>query len=151
MSIFPNSMNVDIDILSTNTKQSLKKGYKDIMYDVDKKEIVIKDGNVVIGNKKQLVKQWIYLLINTEINKYKVYQDTDFGIAFLYKIKGKELYSSGFTIAQIKDELTEKIEEHGWVDKVDSIEIEKQFTKLLIKTVVILDKELIESEVSIDV
>lgn len=151
MSIFPNSMNVDIDILSTNTKQSFKKGYKDIMYDVDKKEIVIKDGNVVIGNKKQLVKQWIYLLINTEINKYKVYQDTDFGIAFLYKIKGKELYSSGFTIAQIKDELTEKIEEHGWVDKVDSIEIEKKFTKLLIKIVVILDKELIESEVSIDV
>lgn len=149
MSIFPNSMSIDIP--SINTEKSFKKGYKDIMYDVDKKEIVIKDGNVVIGNKKQLVKQWIYLLINTEINKYKVYQDTNFGIAFLYEIKGKELYSSGFTIAQIKDELIEKIEEHGWVDKVDSIEIEMKFMKLIIKIIVILDEELIESEVIINV
>lgn len=149
MSIFPNSMSIDIP--SINTEKSFKKGYKDIMYDVDKKEIVIKDGNVVIGNKKQLVKQWIYLLINTEINKYKVYQDTNFGIVFLYEIKGKELYSSGFTIAQIKDELIEKIEEHGWVDKVDSIEIEMKFMKLIIKIIVILDEELIESEVIINV
>lgn len=143
MSIFPNNMNIETHL---DTKKS-SKGYKDIMYDIEKKKIVVKDGDVVIADKKQLVKQWIYLLINTEVNKYKIYQDTDFGIVFLYQIKGKELYSSGFTIAQIKDELTEKIEKHDWIDRVENIEIEMKFTKLIIKITVILDNEVVESEV----
>ena len=149
MSIFPDNITVTNNI---NIKKSTnKKGYKDILYDVEKKKVVIKDGNTVFTTPKEQLKQWIYLLIHTEIDKYKVYKDTKFGIVFLYEMRGHEFYSSGFTIAQIKDELTEKIEAHKWVEKVENIEVEKGFNTLTITVTVIVEGEEIESEVQMNV
>lgn len=150
MSIFPESITMT-QLSAANAADTKEKGYKDILYDVEKKKIVVKDGNVVIASKKEQIKQWIFLLINTEINKYKVYKNTGFGIAFLYKVRGHEFYSSGFTIAQIKDELTEKIEAHSWVERVDSVEIEIQFNTMIITTTVIVDNEVVKSEVQYNV
>ena len=62
-------------------------------------------------------------------------------------MKGHEYYSSGFTIAQIQDELTEKIKIHKWIDSVESIEIEKGFTGLNITITLEIGGESIESEV----
>lgn len=149
MSIFPDNITVTNNINIKKTTN--KKGYKDILYDVEKRKIVVKDGNVVIASKKEQIKQWIFLLINTEFEKCKVYKDTKFGIAFLYEMRGHEFYSSGFTIAQIKDELTEKIEAHKWVEKVENIEIEKGFNTLTIAITVIVEGKEIESEVQVNV
>lgn len=149
MSIFPDNITVTNNINIKKTTN--KKGYKDILYDVEKKKVVIKDGNTVFTTPKEQLKQWIYLLIHTEIDKYKVYKDTKFGIVFLYEMRGHEFYSSGFTIAQIKDELTEKIEAHKWVEKVENIEVEKGFNTLTITVTVIVEGEEIESEVQMNV
>lgn len=145
MSIFPE--NIKSNSTGNTLDQDSIKGYKDILFDVEKKEIVVKDGNVIIADKKEQIKQWIFLLINTEIDKYKVYKDTDFGIVFLYEMRGYDFYSSGFTIAQIKDELTEKIEAHQWVEKVEDIEVEKGFNNLIITITVIVEGEEVESKV----
>lgn len=146
MSIFPeNITNISTE---NDTSQPIKKrGYKDILFDVEKKKIIVKDGNVIIASKKEQIKQWIFLLIHTEIDKYNIYKDTDFGIVFLYEMKGHDFYSSGFTIAQIKDELTEKIQAHQWVEKVENVEVDKGFNNLIITVTVIVDGEEIESEV----
>lgn len=149
MSIFPYNITVTNNINIKKTTN--KKGYKDILYDVEKKKVVIKDGNTVFTTPKEQLKQWIYLLIHTEIDKYKVYKDTKFGIVFLYEMRGHEFYSSGFTVAQIKDELTEKIEAHKWVEKVENIEVEKGFNTLTITVTVIVEGEEIESEVQMNV
>lgn len=149
MNIFPESIS-NISASETQVEQN-SKGFKDILYDVEKRKIVVKDGNVVIASKKEQIKQWIFLLINTEFEKCKVYKDTKFGIAFLYEMRGHEFYSSGFTIAQIKDELTEKIEAHKWVEKVENIEIEKGFNTLTIAITVIVEGKEIESEVQVNV
>lgn len=150
MGIFPKSLknNIDTNFL---TVQEQKTGYKDILFDVESKKVVVKDGNTVVANKKQQVQQWIYLLIYTEFEKYNVYKDTDFGIVFLYAMRGHDYYSSGFTVAQIKDELIEKIEKNSSIEKVEEIEIEVEFNKIIISTTVILDGEEIESEVTLDV
>lgn len=145
MNIFPE--NIKSNSTGNTLDQDIIKGYKDILFDVEKKEIVVKDGNVIIADKKEQIKQWIFLLINTEIDKYKVYKDTDFGIVFLYEMRGYDFYSSGFTIAQIKDELTEKIEAHQWVEKVEDIEVEKGFNNLIITITVIVEGEEVESKV----
>lgn len=145
MSIFPE--NISNNLVSNQTLGVEKRGYKDIWFDTQKKKIIIKDGAVIIASKKEQIKQWIYLLIYTEIDKYKIYKDTGFGIVFLYEMKGHDFYSSGFTIAQIKNELTEKIQTHPCVEKVESIEIEKGFNDLIITITVIAEGEKIESEV----
>lgn len=146
MSIFPENI-TDVSTENKISQSAEKRGYKDILFDVEKKKIIVKDGNVVIASKKKQIKQWIFLLIHTEIDKYKVYKDTNFGIVFLYEMRGHDFYSSGFTIAQIKDELTEKIQAHQWVEKVENVEVDKGFNNLIITVTVIVDGEEVESEV----
>lgn len=144
MGIFPVRMTEETP---KNAVDDTKNGYKDIYFDIKTKKIVVVDGKVQIASKKQQIQQWLYLLIHTELGKYKVYENTDFGISFLYEMKGREYYSSGFTIAQIQDELTEKIKIHKWIDSVESIEIEKGFTGLNITITLEIGGESIESEV----
>ena len=150
MSIFPKSLNTISPTTITNSETSNNK-YKDLLFDTTTKKVVVKDGKTEITDKKKQVQQWIFLLLHTEMEKYKVYQDTKFGIRFLYEMRGNEFYSSGFTIAQIKDELEEKLLLNNNIQRVESIEITKKFNSLEFDIVVIVDDELIESEVELNV
>lgn len=150
MSIFPKSLNTISSVTITNSETSNNK-YKDLLFDTTSKKVVVRDGKTEFTDKKKQVQQWIFLLIHTEMEKYKVYQDTEFGIRFLYEMRGNEFYSSGFTIAQIKDELEEKLLLNNNIQRVESIEITKKFNSLEFDIVVIVDDELIESEVELNV
>lgn len=144
MGIFPVRMTEETP---KNAVDDTKNRYKDIYFDIKTKKIVVVDGKVQIASKKQQIQQWLYLLIHTELGKYKVYENTDFGISFLYEMRGHEYYSSGFTIAQIQDELAEKIKLHKCIDEVKEIKIEKKFNSLVITVVLEVDAETVESEV----
>lgn len=150
MSIFPKSLNTISSIIIANSETSNNK-HKDLLFDTTTKKVVVKDGKTEITDKKKQVQQWIFLLLHTEMEKYKVYKDTEFGIRFLYKMRGNEFYSSGFTIAQIKDELEEKLLLNKNIQRVESIEITKKFNSLEFDIVVIVEDELIESEVELNV
>ena len=150
MSIFPKSLNTITSIIIANSETSNNK-YKDLLFDTTSKKVLVRDGKTEFTDKKKQVQQWIFLLIHTEMEKYKVYQDTEFGIRFLYEMRGNEFYSSGFTIAQIKDELEEKLLLNKNIQRVESIEITKKFNSLEFDIVVIVDDELIESEVELNV
>ena len=150
MNIFPKSLNTISPTTITNSETSNNK-YKDLLFDTTTKKVVVKDGKTEITDKKKQVQQWIFLLLHTEMEKYKVYKDTEFGIRFLYEMRGNEFYSSGFTIAQIKDELEEKLLLNNNIQRVESIEITKKFNSLEFDIVVIVDDELIESEVELNV
>ena len=150
MSIFPKSLNTISSVTITNSETSNNK-YKDLLFDTTSKKVVVRDGKTEFTDKKKQVQQWIFLLIHTEMEKYKVYQDTEFGIRFLYEMRGNEFYSSGFTIAQIKDELEEKLLLNKNIQRVESIEITKKFNSLEFDIVVIVDDEVIESEVELNV
>lgn len=150
MNIFPKSLNTISSVTITNS-ETLNNKYKDLLFDTTTKKVVVKDGKTEFTNKKKQVQQWIFLLLNTEMEKYKVYQDTEFGIRFLYEMRGNEFYSSGFTMAQIKDELEEKLLLNSNIQSVESIEITKNFNSLEFDIVVVVDDELVKSEVEINV
>ena len=150
MSIFPKSFNSISSVTVTNSKTLINK-YKDLLFDTTTKKVVVKDGKTEFTDKKKQVQQWIFLLLHTEMGKYKVYQDTEFGIRFLYEMRGNEFYSSGFTIAQIKDELEGKLLLNSNNQSVESIEITKNFNSLVFDIVVIVNDELVKSEVELNV
>ena len=150
MSIFPKSFNTISSVTVTNSKTLINK-YKDLLFDTTTKKVIVKDGKTEFTDKKKQVQQWIFLLLHTEMEKYKVYQDTEFGISFLYEMRGNEFYSSGFTIAQIKDELEEKLLLNKNIQSVESINITKNFNSLVFDIVVIVNDELIKSEVELNV
>ena len=150
MSIFPKSFNTISSVTVTNSKTLINK-YKDLLFDTTTKKVIVKDGKTEFTDKKKQVQQWIFLLLHTEMEKYKVYQDTEFGIRFLYEMRGNEFYSSGFTIAQIKDELEEKLLLNKNIQSVESINITKNFNSLVFDIVVTVNDELIKSEVELNV
>lgn len=150
MSIFPKSFNTISSVTVTNSKTLINKS-KDLLFDTTTKKVIVKDGKTEFTDKKKQVQQWIFLLLHTEMEKYKVYQDTEFGIRFLYEMRGNEFYSSGFTIAQIKDELEEKLLLNKNIQSVESINITKNFNSLVFDIVVIVNDELIKSEVELNV
>lgn len=150
MSIFPKSLSTISSVTITNS-ETLNNKYKDLLFDTTTKKVVVKDGKTEFTNKKKQVQQWIFLLLNTEMEKYKVYQDTEFGIRFLYEMRGNEFYNSGFTIAQIKDELEGKLLLNSNIQSVESINITKNFNSLVFDIIVIVNDELIKSEVELNV
>lgn len=149
MGIFPKSFQSNSFKNTSETNEAYSQ-YKDLLFDTKTKKIVVKDGKTFTTNIVEEVKQWIFLLIHTEMGKYKVYEDTKFGITFLYKMKGHEFYSSGFTIAQIKDELTEKMGLNKNIKEVIDITIEKEFNSLTFNITVAINDEIVNLEVNLD-
>ena len=119
------------------------------LFDFEKKKMVLKDGKVVLVSGKEKIKQWIELLIRTEVDKYKVYQDTGFGLTNLYNLQGHQLFTSNYGISEMKSELKRSIEAKEEVTSVQNIVISNNFDKLKIELTVIVDEEVISSEVNI--
>lgn len=150
MEIFPKSFYSKKENFNRLDKEEVGVNYKDLLFDTKTKKIVIKDGKTFITSIVEEVKQWIFLLIHTEMGKYKVYEDTKFGIAFLYEMRGHEFYSSGFTIAQIKDELREKIILNKNIKEIIDITIKKGFNTLTFDITVAINDEIVNMEVNLD-
>ena len=146
MSIFP--------VFNKELKEEIKTesfGTKEPLFDFKKKQIVMKDGKVVMATKVEQVMQWIELLIRTEVDKYEVYKNTDFGMTNLYALRGHSLFETPFFIMELEREIKEKIEGKNDVSSVTDIKTEYNFNKLLISITVILKSgETLTREVEYD-
>lgn len=140
MSIFPKILNIAVENKGT--------GFKEPLFDFQNKRIVLKDGKVVYCTAKQAIKQWVILLINTEIYKYNVYKNTNFGLTDLYNLIGHEFQN--FLISELKRELKEKIKEKQGVKDVININVSNEFNSLKIELTILTDyDEMIVDEVII--
>lgn len=146
MSIFP----VFNNKATEKTKTEIS-GSKEPLFDFKKKKIVIKDGKVVMATKIEQVMQWIELLIRTEIDKYAVYKDTDFGMTNLYALRGHSLFETPFFLMELERELKEKIEKKDEISAVTNITTDYGFNNLIVSITAILKsgETLTVSEVSI--
>ncbi|MFA6878263.1 MAG: DUF2634 domain-containing protein [Fusobacterium sp.] len=144
MSILP-----DIQLESIENKENIEpsKKYKDILWDVEKNQIVIQDGKTIITNKIQQVKQWLLILIKTETEKYNIYKGTDFGMTNLYNLIGHQFMTSPFIISELERELKEKSLLNENIESVEDVDISNNFNELKIKMTVKIDDENVESEV----
>ena len=143
MSIFPNLENVESSV--TEEESNIKT--VNPTFDYKNKRLVLKDGKVVFSSGKDKVKQWIELLLKTELDKYKVYEGAEFGLADMYNLIGHQLFTSNYGISEMKAELKEKLEAKEEIDSVENITITYKFDKLYIDLTVIVNEEVIESEV----
>jgi len=145
MSIFPVFNNEAIEEVKTETS-----GTKEILFDFKTKRVVIKDGKVIMASKVEAVIQWIELLIRTEVDKYNVYKETEFGLTNLYALRGHSIYETPFFIMELERELKEIIESKSEISLVKDISTEHDFNKLIITlTVELVSGETLTSEVSV--
>lgn len=76
---------------------------KTIGYDYKKKQAIIKNGDVVLVDNHENVRNWIIKFIRTPIDVYKIYEGTGFGTS-AYRLKGSKAIS-GMQFAQIQKEI----------------------------------------------
>ena len=140
MNIFPIFEDIDI----TEQDDSIKEvKYKEPLFDFKTKKIVTSDGKLIMTTKEQHVQQYITLLIMTQVEKYRVYKDTDFGLTDLYEQQGKQILTTSFIIEELKRELREKVEQNPNVDFVEDVDISINFNTVNIEMTVQIDgKEL---------
>ena len=141
MNIFPVFNNIDV---AENTEVTENIKFKEPLFDFENGRTVIKDGNTVMTNKEQHIQQYITLLIRTEVDKFKVYKGTDFGLTDLYEQQGKQIFTTPFAIEEIKRELREKCILNPNIEFVTNIEVSINFNTVKIEmTVQVEGKELI--------
>lgn len=145
MSIFP-VFDESIDV-----KETIKtKGKKEILFDFKAKKVVIVDGKTKEASEVEQVKQWIQLLLLTETNKYRVYDDTGFGMTDLYNLRGHSIFNTPFGVMELEREIKEKIQKKDEVKEVKNIKSSTGFNSLNIEvTVVLKSGETLTSEVNI--
>ncbi|MGL6063770.1 MAG: DUF2634 domain-containing protein [Fusobacteriaceae bacterium] len=133
------------------TQDNLEKyGTKDLLFDFKTERVILKDGKVIFADKIKQVQQWIELLIKSETGKYKVYDETDFGMTNLYGLRGHSLFENPFLLMELEREIKEKIENKNEIRAVTNISTEYNFNQLFIKiTVQLITGEIAASEVNI--
>jgi hypothetical protein len=71
--------------------------------------VQIQDGKPVEATTvEQGVQQYAQMLLRTELKKYNVYSDTEFGVSYLSYL-GLKTLPAGYITSELKRELTEKI------------------------------------------
>ncbi|MGL4797547.1 MAG: DUF2634 domain-containing protein [Paraclostridium sp.] len=145
MSIFP-VFDEGIDVKEV----SEAKGKKEILFDFKTKKVVIVDGKTKEASEVEQVKQWIQLLLLTETNKYRVYDNTGFGMTDLYNLRGHSIFNTPFGVMELEREIKEKIQKKDEVKEVKNIKSSTGFNSLNIEvTVVLKSGETLTSEVNI--
>lgn len=116
-------------------------------FDFKNGDFKLSDGQIKTAKDIEALKQWIEQLLRTELSKYEIYKEIEFGT------DAKEMMLSGlpfdFVTSEIERELTEKIEQREDVEMVDDFEFQRERRKLLVKLTVTTIYGEIESEVNV--
>lgn len=120
------------------------------LFDFKNKRLVMKDGKIIYCTELEKIKQWVELLLRTELDKYKVYVYSDFGMETIYKYRGYQVGTSNFAKSEIKRELKSKIERHKGIERVKNLKVDSNFNTVNIElTLVLKNKKEVKQEVSL--
>lgn len=114
----------ELEFENFSQQQDLSKIGKSFLFDFKKGDFVLKDGKLVTVEGVEALKIWIEKTLRTEKYRFKVYEDTDYGITLEDLIVGYD-YSQSFIEAEIKREVTEALTKHPMIESLVNWKIEK--------------------------
>ena len=120
--MFP-TVEINEEELSTGTSE--KTLGKVFLFDFNTKRHVLRDGKPVETTYEEAIKQWLTMLLITEVNKFKVYKDSGFGVEFLQFIGRRDL-PVGVIVSEVKRQLEEKALQHPEIEGLSNFEIVRE-------------------------
>jgi hypothetical protein len=136
------------DITEITTSSETTSLGKSFLFDFEKGDFVLVDGNLVETTETKALKIWIEKILKTEKNKYEIYDNENYGVK-LDDLKGQVLPLE-FAKSEILREVKEALLQHPHIFRVDNLTVEQIDSGLTIKfTVVLVDKTTLESEVTL--
>lgn len=95
------------------------------LFDFNTKRHILRDGKPVKATYDESIRQWLTMLLLTEVNKFKVYQNSGFGVEFLQYIGRRDL-PLGVLISEVKRQLEEKALLHPEIEGLNNFEIARE-------------------------
>lgn len=78
------------------------------LFDFESQQYVLQDGRPVQATYAQAIQQWVAMLLMTELDKYRVYDETQFGISLAQFIGRKDIPIATI-ISEVSRQISEKV------------------------------------------
>lgn len=131
--MFP-QFEVNIEEIATPSRDKLGKVF---LFDPKSRRHILRDGKLVEATELEAVKQWVELLLKTQVDKYPIYKGTYFGLS-THELIGEKQFPLMMLQAMIEQEIKEKAVEHVLIKSIVSFKIERSDRGLTISFKVIL-------------
>ncbi|MWC26626.1 DUF2634 domain-containing protein [Paenibacillus sp. MMS18-CY102] len=144
--MFPETILPSLDTLTSPSLGNV------FLFDFESNSVVIRDGKPVLATYEQAIRQWVTLLIITEIDQYPIYDGTGFGLEFKHYIGRRDL-PAGVISSELKRQLEEKVLLHPEITGISDMEVDRLDSKVILTFQVETKRgivEAVESEVKID-
>lgn len=118
--MFPD-ITVNIEEITTPSNDKLGKVF---LFDFKTGRHVIRDGKPVECTELQAVKQWVELLLKTQLDKYPIYEDSYFGLSTndIIGVKSNPLV---MVQAILEEEIKEKCKNHVLIRAITNFSVER--------------------------
>lgn len=132
----------------TNSSNEISQTGKSFLFDFEAGDFVVKDGKFVEITGKEALRQWIQKVLKTTKSRYKIYENTEYGITSL-----KELITQDFPLAYIKSEIEKEVQDtllnNSNINSVTDFDFKRDGTTLTVSFTVNSIYGTTESEVTI--
>ncbi len=149
--MFPTG-NVAVNLMTATTQDSIPTTHTDkisFVFDFGKGDFEIEDGRVKECSDTQALEMWILKALRTQKNRYKVYEDTEYG-ALVEDLTIGTRYTLDFVESELRRELEEVLLQNEQITGLSTFTCEytggdKLLVKFSVVTVsdVVLDEEVI--------
>ena len=138
--MFPTTYEIDEEKDIETVEKPMGKVF---LFDFKNKCHVLKDGKPVLATYAEAVQQWLTMLLITEVGKYVVYQDTDFGME-LGQFIGRRDLPLGVVLSEVSRQIEEKALEHPEIEEVSNFSIDRDRSYAIISFDVVTKQGVIE-------
>ena len=111
--MLPNIAGVDINISTTSTATQ----GKSFKFDFATGEFELIDGKMIEITEREVLKIWIQKTIRTEKNKFKVYQDVNYGVSIEDLVIGRA-YNQQFINSELEREISEALTQNKLIQSI---------------------------------
>lgn len=122
-------------IVDTEVQQSVEErsfGAKTYLFDFEKGDFVIRDGNLVECDGIEAIKVWIEKILRTEKGRFHIYDDTDYGCHIEDLIVGNN-YPVEYIEAELKREIEEALLLNSNISSVNNCKITRTRNNLIVE------------------
>ncbi|CAK7083816.1 DUF2634 domain-containing protein [Tissierella sp.] len=143
--IFPKITELELPKQDSNVIKDLGKTF---LYDFKKREFILKDGKPIEAVGKKGIEIWIEKVLRTQKNRWKIYDEVDYGTTIEDLIVGHS-YPKSFLESELKREITQEVLKHPRIESLTNWDFIRVNDKLrVIFTVNLYDGDFIKQEVS---
>ena len=133
--MFPNSTDITLDNETQTSSRT-----KSYMFDFENGDFVVRDGKLIECDGIDAINVWIEKILRTEKDRYKIYDNTEYGCHLEDLIIGNS-YTTEFIEAELKREIEDALKQNHRITSVTNFNITRNTNAITVTLEVVLNDE----------